>query len=462
MTYQTRRLLFFTSILVFLAISGPLLLYTFGYRFSLSNFSLHKTGGVFAHTNPTGAHLKIGDIERTTSYLSGNVFIQNLKPTAYVISVLSEGYQPWEKTIIVEPQMVTELFPILMPLTPTITVLKTASSTNMYASPKASLLVLQHKKNDTQVYEIFDPNLRRSLPFADTLSKSLMASIPPDARWQWNNSETDAIIETPNDWISFSRRDNAIHVQSLYRTTPLKHILPKKPLLIAKDPRDPNQYFLLDGTNFTHWNPKTQLAQQLLQSISGLLVESSHLLLWDQQSGLPQITALDTTQAHPYATTSFPVIGPLYMQEIGANLLITNKEGIWLLENTGKAPLLLTNVSFTNKIIHTDSYVVWWDKKTISIYWMASEEQLPSFQKKRQETIYVSATTIQQVLPYPLEQYLLVKEDNTLYAMELDGRGGTRNKHILYKGDDPAFYAPPQDKTLYVYDNGSLFTIDLP
>ena len=460
MTYRTRQLLFFASMLAFLAISGPLLLYTFGYRFSLSSFSLHKTGGVFVHTNPAGANFKIGDVERTTSYLSGNAFIQNLKPAAYFVSVLSEGYQPWEKTIVVEPQTVTELFLLLMPLTPAITVLKMASSTDMHASPEASMLILPYTKNGKHIYEIFDPNLKRTLPFANALSQSLMASVPSDARWQWNNSETDAIIETSNDWISFSRGDDTIRVQSLYRATPLGRLIPAKPLFMAKDPRDPNRYFLLERTNFVRWDSETQTAQQLLQSISGMLVEDSHLILWDQQSGLPQVTMLDATQAYPYATTSFPIIGPLGIQEIGANLLITNEEGIWLLENTGKTPRLLTNAPLTHHI-HTNSYVAWWDAKTISMYWTVNEEQLPSFQKKRQEIIYTSPNTIQLVLPYPLEQYLLIEEDNTIYALELDGRGGARNKHIIYKGAHPSFYAPPEEKILYVHDNGSVFKIEL-
>ena len=105
---------------------------------------------------------------------------------------------------------------------------------------------------------------------------------------------------------------------------------------------------------------------------------------------------------------------------------------------------------------------MWWDAKTISIYWMVPEPELPIFQKKRQELLYTSDHTIQNVFSYPLEQYLLIQEDNTLYALELDGRGGTRNKQLIYKGEKLSFYVSPGEKTLYLFDNGTILTIDLP
>src|SRR3989344_8406626 len=233
MTYHTRRLLFLFSILAFLTLSGPLLLYTFGYRFSLLNLDVHKTGGIFAHTNPAGASLTIGEEERTTSYLTGNAFIQNLRPASYTIRVSRKNYQPWEKIVDVEAQSVTELFPILMPVTPAITILKTASSTGMRASPQASLLILNQVKNSKHTYEFFDPNLGRTLLFADMSSQMLMTSVPPDAAWSWNALETAALIETPDNWLKLTRQDNSIRIRSIYHQTPLANIIAKKPRFMA-------------------------------------------------------------------------------------------------------------------------------------------------------------------------------------------------------------------------------------
>ncbi len=462
MTYRARRLLFLFSVLAFLILSGPLIFYTFGYRFSFSNLGVHKTGGIFIHTNPPGASVAIEDIERTTSYLTGNAFIQNLRPASYTVRVSRRSYQPWEKTVDVEPQAVVELFPLLMPATPAITVFKTASSTSMRASPQASFLILHDIKNSKHVYELFDPNLQETLPFADAVSQSIMALAPPNALWNWNASETSALIETSDDWIKLTRQNNTIRVRSLYRQTSLANIISKKPRLMAEDPRDSNSYFLLDETNFTHWNSETRAVRQLLQSIGGFFAGDAYLILWDMQSGTPYVTTLDATQPRPYATSSLPVITESRIRQIGDYLLLTGSDGAWLFPNARNPIQLLAKSSDVQNILHTDAYLLWWNTDEISIRWILPEEQLPSFQKIPQEAFYKSDKIIRNAMPYPEEQYVIIQEDNTIYALELDGRGGTRNKHILYKGDNPFFYAPPQKKILYVYDNGSLLSIDLP
>ena len=231
---------------------------------------------------------------------------------------------------------------------------------------------------------------------------------------------------------------------------------------MAADPRNPNTYFILDGTNFALWNSETKTLRQLLQSIGGVSVGDSYLILWDLQSSLAHKTSLDSTQAHPYATTSLSAITQNTIEEILDHLLIRNGKNLWLFPNSGHAPILLTDTAEARAYTHTAAYVLWWDKKTISIYWTVENEALPSFQETRKELLYESPGVIRQVQPYPLEHDIIFQENNGIYTLELDGRGGTRNKHILYKGVDPSFYAPPQEKILYVLDEGSLFTIELP
>lgn len=437
------------------------MLYTFGYRFSLSDFSFRQTGGLFIHAKPAGVHVTVGFIERTTSFLTGNVFIQNLQPASHTVRALREGYQPWEKTIVIKPQTVTELFPLLMPLSPIVTSLNTASSTHMIASPRASLLMLRSTSKRNQTYTAFDISQQRVLPFADTISSALASSISEDATWHWNQEETSAIIETPDDWLLLEHTDTAIRINSLYRQSALAKLLSKKPRLVAQDPENPQSYFLLDGTNFARWNTDTHVLQQLLQSIAGFSVRDTHLLLWDMQSGFPYTTTLDATNARPFATTSMPNITNSRMDEINADLLLRNANDMWFLSSMGKVQLL-TDTYHAERVAFTNAYILWWDADTITMYWIMPEVDLPVFQEKRQEILYTSAGTIQSVAPYPAEQYLIIQEDNAIYALELDGRGGTRNKHLIYKGDNPVFYVSPDDKLLYIHDRNSVFTITLP
>lgn len=462
MTNRKRRILFLLSIFAFLILSGPILLYTFGYRFSLSNFDIHKTGGIFIHTNPPGASITIKDIERTTSYLTGNMFIQNLRPAPYTVHISRKGYQPWEKIVDVKSQAVTELFPVLMPVTPSISVVKTASSTILHGSPRGTIIVLHHTKNKQHVYELFDTSLQKTIPFADTVSQTLMASVPPDAMWNWNAIETSALIETPGNWIKLTREDNAVRARSLYRQTALETSLRKKPRLITQDARDTDSYFLLDDTTFARWNSKTRTRQELLESISGFFTGDTYLILWDTQSNTPHVTTLDGTQPSPYATSSLPVITESRIDQIGDYLLVKDQNNMWLISRKGKPAQLLSRSPDLHHVFHTDAYILWWNDREIFIRWILPEEQLPSFQKELQERLYKSSGIIQNVATYPEEHYLIVQEDNTIYTLELDGRGGIRNKHVIYKGMHPSFYTLSNKKTLYVLDDRSLFAIQLP
>ncbi|GEM_PF-5181416 len=461
MTYRARRVLFLFSILVFLALSGPLLLYTFGYRFSLSNLTVRETGGVFVHANPAGARVHVGSTTRAASFLTGNAFIQNLDPGHHTVTVSRAGFQQWEKTITVEPRSVIEISPVLAPLMPVSAYLNTASTTGMRASPNGSILVLRGSQAPENPYYVFDTNLQRILPPADVLSRTRLQSIAEDARFFWNERATEALIETPDDWLILTRANNTIRGRSLYLHSALFSVLSEKPFYVARDPANQNSYFILSETDFSRWNTATETISPLLQSIAGFSVFPDRLMLWDTQSNLPYSTSLDATGAAPYATSSLPGVTRARMVEHTDSVVLLADTGMWHL-SPDHGPLLLTKRYSAERVAFTNAYILWWDNTSITIYWTLPEEHLPLFQKTRMETIYTTQNTIAHVAPYPQQPYIILQENNAIYTLELDGRGGSRNKHMLYEGKDPTFHVPTDEKILYILDEESVFTIELP
>lgn len=461
MTYRKRRFLFFASALVFLALSGPLLLYTFGYRFSLSDFTLRETGGIFLHTNPTGVEVSVGNLKRSTSFLTGNTFIQNLEPGSHRVTISYPGYQKWEKTVVVEPRAVVELSSLLFPLTADHNPTFIASTTHMHVSPRGNLFLVRQVDTRSSRYNVYDINLGRFLSLADNLSRMRMDSITPEARVYWSDNESAAVVETEDDWIALLRSTTAIRARSLYKHSKLATVIPTKPIFVSQDPT--NQaifYILLDNGNFSRWNNETEILQPLLQSIAGFSVYPTHLLLWDTQSNEPYQTTLQATNARPYATSSIPGITNTRIQELNTHLLLFANNGLWLFPDT-REPQLLTKAYDRNHIAVTDAYVIWWDDHTLTIYWTIPEQDMPLYQKERMEVLYKTQKTIRHVAPYPEEPYIVVQEDTAIYTLELDGRGGIRNKHIIYEGTNPLFHIPPNEKIIYILDEGSIFTIEL-
>lgn len=120
MTSQTRKILFFTFLLLF-AVGTPLIiLYSQGYYFDFDKKAFIKTGAIFLKTNPVKAKIFInGKFEKESGWLSGDFLIKNLKVKEYAVKAERDGFQSWQKTLKVEPGLVTEAKHILLlPLDP--------------------------------------------------------------------------------------------------------------------------------------------------------------------------------------------------------------------------------------------------------------------------------------------------------------------------------------------------------
>jgi hypothetical protein len=88
--------------------------YANGWRFS-PGLGLYKTGGVFVAVPYSGVNVSInGEVVGTTGLLQRSFYIDNLAPSTYVLRVAGDNYYPWERMVVVEPQLVTDTRALLM------------------------------------------------------------------------------------------------------------------------------------------------------------------------------------------------------------------------------------------------------------------------------------------------------------------------------------------------------------
>jgi hypothetical protein len=116
MTLKQRKFLFWISVLIFISAVIPLVLYSFGFRFSFEEFKLLRAGGLSVRTAPvTGANILIdGKFEHATSLLSRRLFLQGLTPRPYHIQIEMDGFYAWEKVLRVYPERVTDVVAFLV------------------------------------------------------------------------------------------------------------------------------------------------------------------------------------------------------------------------------------------------------------------------------------------------------------------------------------------------------------
>lgn len=100
----TRMAAFYFSVALFLVLFPIILSYALGYQIDYHTFKIYKTGILYINSRPAGASI----------YINGRCHadftpaeIEEMKPGTYRIEVRREGFYPWEKEMVIKPNMVT-------------------------------------------------------------------------------------------------------------------------------------------------------------------------------------------------------------------------------------------------------------------------------------------------------------------------------------------------------------------
>lgn len=91
---------------VLLSIVVYIVLFSLGIKIDWQNLNLEQTGILSIKTDPAGAKIIIDGQE------TGSVTPQKLRwilPGRYQVTLIKDGYQPWQKQVEIKPGLVTEL-----------------------------------------------------------------------------------------------------------------------------------------------------------------------------------------------------------------------------------------------------------------------------------------------------------------------------------------------------------------
>jgi len=100
-----RRLLLFTSAVVFMALAPLVVFYAMGYRIGIDAKSDLSVGVLLVETTPRRSQVTVDDRDAGTTPTS----VPNLPPGEVTVKLTKEGYESWEKRLMIEPTEVTDL-----------------------------------------------------------------------------------------------------------------------------------------------------------------------------------------------------------------------------------------------------------------------------------------------------------------------------------------------------------------
>lgn len=104
MTRRTRRIIFYTLILIFVLAAPATILFASGYYIDWQNWRIFKTGSFYFASLPDEAQISINGkiINNTPSYLGRYL------PNKYQVQITKPGYIAWQKELKIQEQITTE------------------------------------------------------------------------------------------------------------------------------------------------------------------------------------------------------------------------------------------------------------------------------------------------------------------------------------------------------------------
>ena len=110
-----RRLYLVGLIVLFFCLFPIVIFYTIGYRFK-TGLGFVQMGGIYVSVPYSDARVVLDSREiGTSNILNHGFYIANLIPGVYTLHVEREESRPWTRTIVVEPQLVTDVRALLAP-----------------------------------------------------------------------------------------------------------------------------------------------------------------------------------------------------------------------------------------------------------------------------------------------------------------------------------------------------------
>lgn len=252
---------------VFLVVTPFVLIYAVGYSVDFQRQTLVPAGGIFLKTNQIGIKIFINGKGRSdrkeTSFLATGALFNNLRAGLYHVRIEKDGFRPWEKTIEVRRQIVSEyrnifLVPAAVPVLKQKSVTRIGSLFEYYPSPDGSYtallfnkgLILTLEKNADSSIVVRKENKTpfQKLVWLDTATLAVQ-SVGDGSEWRAMEVLPDSrVIETP------------IRIKRGARFEPVREVL--------KHPFEAQTFFAVsaDGALY-RYSGATQKAEKILDQI---------------------------------------------------------------------------------------------------------------------------------------------------------------------------------------------------
>lgn len=468
MTKKTRLILFFISVLFFIILTPILVEYSRGLRLDFKSWKFVETGGFFFKIySPTESQISIDDKPiKTTSAFSyfNNAFIQNLTPEIYKVKISKDGYRDWQKSLKIDPELVTEAQNVVL-MPKNIETKKYSQGNekikNIFRSPdKKYLALVKYNDRNQTILGVIDLNGGKETEIfisKDIISLDLYDWQKDGAKIAFYSSDKHSylivnvldgkvqdittlfskqFISKGIDSIKFGPQNNVFLLEdkSLYVLDANSNVLTLLKKDVASIDTDGDVIYYLLGPDLVfskaYFNGKTLISDQVMGTIKFKIGKEPNL----------NISVIDPGQIFVHEKISGLLVE--FFSEDSSFRKIDESVADFTLSGDKKKVLYRKN---------GDLWVYYNDDIKIQPYKYAGEKELVAKLPKEE---VLSAQWFQT------DNHLFYSSSNSVKFTELDGRDKRNTFNIADFSSPQLFYDASRAK-LYILSNEVLYLVDL-
>ena len=467
MDKRNRRIIFISFCILFVIAGSFITLYASGYTFSLSRFSIEKTGALYLKFSPDGWTGSMnGKPIRDASRLLGadGLFIKNLSSETYSVSIEKAGFLPWHKELSVEPGLVTKADQLILipdPIVPA-SVYFSDSVARFWFLESGGAVIQNKEKALRYVYNEHSVELKGNAFIG--ASKNGSRFITTDIskkRTTYYLYDTGNIQSATNISLIFENLAARTLDGGRVQATSSRILEPSQIRSILPHPFDQEKWIIADPTRIAMLDMLKLEIVGIVQSTStSALATDSGSLYYANAGGIYRFDfILKTTRkiSDGFASEPITALEPLKNKMLvmrGADGTLTLLDESGSLQRLAHAASLLAVSDDSRKMAFVDS------DGTLNVYYR--EDSNGFFRGLAGDTLQLKIpkkSTITDIAWYANENYLIVYNPNGARLIELD----EQDKFISY--DLPSFdgtliYLREQNKFFGLRD-GAIFEYGL-
>ena len=441
MNQKTRSLLFFFLILIFLVVAPLTVLYSQGYRVDFQNLRVVQTGGFYFRVTPPNVNIIITPerenllaIEDNTNFFFGTLYVENILPERYAITISKEGYHPWRKSLEIREKKVTEVKNVtLIPTDPSFTITQDQISDIFLLSDRREIIIkrsINDKEWDLMIYDPVRDLLEPLLSFNDVPGEPSIVLSSPRRQELLIDMGTYHLVINPINRIRHTINDII---------SPLLH------------PGQANSIIHLDNGNLVSYNYLSALSSILAEEVKAFGIRENGDIVWLSRDGIL------FENGERIQSTPFPIRDGLEYQ-----ILLPNQSDIAIVENNSFHFLDRNRFEFTEMFRSDQKPIPSPDRKKLAYYSaheiniLYLEDTTDQPAKKHGEISFLTRFSGKvNNVGWLNNHYLVFSVDGDIKVIEIDDRDHI-NIVNLANLNNPKLHFERSNNRLYVLSDGNL------